>query len=90
MFPDLNHTDWFYRSKHWMRDGGLRYLFDSFFFAIVCGAVSSFLAIGLGFSVARIITNAPQPKHHQVVIDHKKDGTSKPRIFYTAIPNQRR
>lgn len=67
------------RYRHWLRDGGFRYLFDQFFTAGVCSilASGSLLLMAYGYFSLR-----PKPAKPTVpipsVIDHRKDGTSKP------------
>lgn len=75
IFRDLDDTQRLYRLRHWMRDGGARYVFDSMFWATTMAVVLGFITIM--FVVMFIRTSINRPAHHELqVIDHHRDGTA--------------
>ena len=78
---ELNDSQPFFHFRHWLRDGGIRYLFDSFFLAACMALISSFFTIVFVYFLVTTIRHQKQTVQHVPahfsVIDHRKDGTFK-------------
>lgn len=94
LWSELNDSSLLYRARHWLRDGGILYLFDTFFWAVAACVVSGLLAAYLMTMFVRTILDrkASPQKSVSHVIDHRKDGTGQagvvPRLHFDLQPKE--